>query len=292
MIYNYTIIIPHKNTPELLQRCLDSIPRRDDTHIIVVDDNSSTELVDFDNFPGKEDENIELVFLKEGKGAGHARNIGLNYVKDSKWIIFADSDDFFSENLNKKLDFYTDFDADLIFFLMDSVDSVTLMKSERKEVRNRKFYQAIKNNNYDLLRYKMYGPTTKFVSYELVRKNNILFDETPAANDAMFSVKIGYYAKKIIADNDILYVATDREGSLVNTPSFQNLISRFEVTMNINSFLQQINKSKYRANIYNHLYELYKYKFIYGLKYNLKYIQKTPIKYITMDTLKAIKYIL
>ncbi|MCI6862195.1 MAG: glycosyltransferase family 2 protein, partial [Prevotella sp.] len=27
---NYSIIIPHKNIPQLLQRCLDSIPIRDD----------------------------------------------------------------------------------------------------------------------------------------------------------------------------------------------------------------------------------------------------------------------
>ena len=39
-IINYSIIIPHKNTPNLLQQCLDSIPYRDDIQIIVVDDNS------------------------------------------------------------------------------------------------------------------------------------------------------------------------------------------------------------------------------------------------------------
>jgi hypothetical protein len=30
----YTVIIPHKNIPDLLQRCLDSIPRREDIQII------------------------------------------------------------------------------------------------------------------------------------------------------------------------------------------------------------------------------------------------------------------
>ena len=37
---NYSIIIPHKNIPDLLQRCLDSIPRREDVQIID-DDNSN-----------------------------------------------------------------------------------------------------------------------------------------------------------------------------------------------------------------------------------------------------------
>ena len=32
----YSIIIPHKNIPDLLRRCLDSIPQRPDIQIIVV----------------------------------------------------------------------------------------------------------------------------------------------------------------------------------------------------------------------------------------------------------------
>ena len=51
---NYSIIIPHKNSTKQLQRCLDSIPFRDDLEVIIVDDNSDPEVVDFDNFPGKE----------------------------------------------------------------------------------------------------------------------------------------------------------------------------------------------------------------------------------------------
>ena len=53
MDYTYTIIIPHKNAPLLLQRCLDSIPFRDDIQIIVVDDDSSSDVVDFYGLSGK-----------------------------------------------------------------------------------------------------------------------------------------------------------------------------------------------------------------------------------------------
>ena len=35
---NFSIIIPTKNIPDLLQRCLESIPQRSDIEIIVVDD--------------------------------------------------------------------------------------------------------------------------------------------------------------------------------------------------------------------------------------------------------------
>lgn len=48
---NFSIIIPHKDIPDLLQRCLDSIPIRDDVQVIVVDDDSDGNKVDFAHFP-------------------------------------------------------------------------------------------------------------------------------------------------------------------------------------------------------------------------------------------------
>lgn len=64
-MYTYTIIIPHRNIPKLLQRCLDSIPHRDDLHIIVVDDNSDPDKVDFEHFPGYDRNDVELNLLKK-----------------------------------------------------------------------------------------------------------------------------------------------------------------------------------------------------------------------------------
>lgn len=41
----YSIIIPHKNIPECLERCLKTIPWRQDVQVIVVDDGSEEEAV-------------------------------------------------------------------------------------------------------------------------------------------------------------------------------------------------------------------------------------------------------
>lgn len=43
----YSIIIPHYNVPELLQRCLNSIPNLPSFQIIIVDDCSDGKIVDF-----------------------------------------------------------------------------------------------------------------------------------------------------------------------------------------------------------------------------------------------------
>lgn len=105
--YHYSIIIPHKNTPRLLERCLCSIPTWDEIQIIIIDDNSNSESVDFSHFPGNGRKNTEILFTKEGKGAGYARNIGLSHAR-GKWIIFADADDFFTADCFTILNEYMD----------------------------------------------------------------------------------------------------------------------------------------------------------------------------------------
>lgn len=93
----YTIIIPHHNIPELLKRCIDSIPNNPEIQIIVVDDNSK----DGDNYLKKYSflnrDNLLFISTKEGRGAGYARNIGLSKAR-GKWLLFADADDFFTNN--------------------------------------------------------------------------------------------------------------------------------------------------------------------------------------------------
>ena len=93
--YKYSIIIPHKNIPDLLTRCVASIPQRNDVQIIVVDDNSDPSIVDFDNFPIKNGENTIVVLNKTNRGTGGARNIGMEKASGEK-IIIVDADDYFN----------------------------------------------------------------------------------------------------------------------------------------------------------------------------------------------------
>ena len=118
----FSVIIPHHNIPQLLQRCLDSIPDTPEVQVIVVDDNSSDVKVDFEHFPGLERKNTTCIFDKEGGGAGHARNIGLSQA-DGKWLVFADADDFFAADAFDILDRHKDAPQDVILFKADSVDS-------------------------------------------------------------------------------------------------------------------------------------------------------------------------
>lgn len=233
MDFVYTIIIPHKDIPELLQRCLDSIPQREDLQVIVVDDNSDPVKVDFAHFPGLDRADVECYFTKEGKGAGYARNVGLRHAR-GKWLLFADADDFFHPNLLEIFDRWKNSTRDIIYFETDSVDCDTLKPIPprlslhpstmvREELENSCLWVV---------------PWGKMIRAELVRKHDILFEETRWSNDMMFSTLSGYYAgKNVDICSDLLYCATSRRNSLwTEVWSEEHIMCRLDVQMRQEEF--------------------------------------------------------
>lgn len=209
MKHYYNIIIPHKNTPKLLKRCLDSIPQRDDLHIIVVDDNSDPDKVDFEHFPGLDRDDVEVFFTKEGKGAGYARNVGLDHA-DCEKILFSDSDDYFNYCLNEILDDYKNDDTDIVFFDRLNVDSQYYTYSSKRDWYGNRFKEYEDNLQLGELkfRYEFDGPVCKLIRKELIDKYNIRFEEVIIADDVYFSYMTGHYAKSIKADKRAIYTVT------------------------------------------------------------------------------------
>ena len=282
MKYNYSIIIPHKNSPDLLARCLNSIPKRDDVQVIIVDDNSSPEKIDFQNFPGLNTKNTICVFDKSGKGAGHARNVGLECA-EGKWLIFSDCDDFFSANFSSILDENVNSEYDLTYYDIESVYSDTMEPCNRSDNYKEKFYKAIEEGDMDLLRYKMTTPWGKIILRSLVNNNCFRFDETPVSNDSWFSFLVGHKAENVNAIKKTLYVVTENRGSLMHQNSPKNLWCRLEIAAKINDYLIQYKKPKYHINLL-----AYEYYFIHTgvcnvLKSFAYSIRHTPVNYIMSD---------
>ena len=250
---NYTIIIPHKNIPDLLRRCLASIPRREDIQIIVVDDNSDPEKVDFDHFPGVGEPCVEVYFTKEGKGAGYARNVGLKYAK-GKWIIFADADDFFNPHLLANIDKYKCSSFDIIYWSINSVFSDTLKPTDRGMQINAYIKAASEGDlkSADFIKYTFLYPSAKMIKRKLIEDNRIRFDEVPASNDTMFSVKAAALAKYIYFETSKIYCLTRREGSIVGTLTYKNLHSRLVVSFDLYNFLSSVGKEEYAQSSVSH----------------------------------------
>lgn len=214
---NYTIIIPHYNCPELLMRCLRSIPMRGDVQVIVVDDCSPG----FNDYRGQYEElsrpYVEVYSTPQGGSAGRARNVGLKHAK-GKWLTFADADDFFDEKFEEMMDRYVDNDADIIYFNRRSVHSDDITKpATRQNHYDTYFKKYEKDGNEDLFRFAYDSPVSKFIKASLVLNNNIQYDEIRYGNDCYFSTATGCVAKKILPVNYPLYVVTVRDGSLTSS---------------------------------------------------------------------------
>lgn len=287
MKYTFTIIIPHKNIANLLQKCLDSIPKRNDLHIIVVDDNSNPDKINPDKFPGINNPQCEVIFTKEGKGAGYARNVALQHT-DSKWVLFADADDYFSNELNIFLDQYKDIDADLVFYENITIDSKT-GNSLEKDLMVKEYAQLSSAlNNYEPLRYMTHAPWTKMVSVKLIKEHNIQFQEICAANDVWFATQVGHFAKKIAISNLKIYTRTIRQGSLFYSFKADNLLARIKAGYKVNSFLKKVGKLDYYAETWGYFLDLRKISWWLFLKNTIPYLYHTPNKII----LKHLKYLL
>lgn len=261
-LLKFSIIIPHKNSFDLLLRLLSTLPDNGSLEVIVVDDHSVAEQVNrlkSYSFPP----NVRIYYDLSGKGAGRARNIGLEQAK-GKWLLFADADDYYTEDMFSMLNKYFDSPSDIVYFGTSSIYNDT----GEIAYRHRPFMSLIDNylrcvSTEDKLKYSFTPPWGKMIRKELVDTYHIRFDEVIASNDVFFSIHTAYRARQISATKDVLYVITVTSGSLVNTFSQSHFDARLKVALKANDFLRSIHKSKYQLSVLYFLGKSYNFGFKY-----------------------------
>lgn len=200
----YSFIIPHKNTPFLLNRCIDSIPERDDIEIIVIDDNSEK-----DKKPFISRRDVKFIYLNENnsRGAGRARNIGMERASGT-WLLFPDSDDYYCEGFLEILDHQLNEKTEILVFSAFIINS----KEDTNLAYNRfdKFIQCYLNSCKQLKdkrRVSMFSnvPWNKVFSKRFIENNNIRFEEISRGNDAWFVVYSGSIASNVDVISQKLY---------------------------------------------------------------------------------------
>ena len=189
MEFAYSFIIPHKNAPDLVARCVKSIPERADIEVIVVDDNSFAE-----KKPTVIHSRLVMVEVpaQESKGAGHARNVGLNLAK-GRWLLFADCDDYYEEGFINELDAFKESSNDIVCF--SSYYNYNPQRPGDTSPKNRweiglQKYKGSPKSRIDLMRLLLSTnePWNKMFKADFVRRNKIYFEEIPICNDAYFSI--------------------------------------------------------------------------------------------------------
>tara|TARA_E500000178_G_scaffold354529_1_gene423823 strand:+ start:873 stop:1817 length:945 start_codon:yes stop_codon:yes gene_type:complete len=226
-----SIIIPHYNGSDLLEKLLSSIPQKREIQIIVIDDKSEMFHLEF-IYKLKKKYNFEFYQNKRIKGPGTCRNIGLEKAKGN-WILFADSDDYFVDKFYEKACKYFDSKSDVIFFSPISKYLGTNKIADRHLSFKKKIEAYLKNNNKKnefFLRYTYIVPWSRMIKKELINIHKIKFDEVKISEDAMFATKVGHYMKKFEVTHDEIYCIVKSSRSFSKIPIKEDI---FDILVNM-----------------------------------------------------------
>ena len=215
----YSIIIPHYNSAKLLLRLLRSIPDRKDVQVLVIDDLSdpgcfNSIVIDASNVS---------VYRMEKKGfAGGARNFGLSMALGD-YVIFADSDDIFSESAFDVFDDAVESKCDLILFKTSSFVEGTDRVGSRDDYRNKRLLSRPRVAALGAV-----GPVAKLVSRQLIIEHGLYFSEVIAANDVAFSVKLACVAARINVIQKVVYLISQGSHTLSADVTLEKALSRLQ----------------------------------------------------------------
>lgn len=247
----FSIIIPHYNIPDMLSKLLDTIPNDEDIEVIVVDDKSTKELDAYSEckvrYSGR---NVRFYDNDtDKKGAGVCRNIGMSHASGS-WLLFADSDDRFTDDFADIIRRDADGDEDIIFYHPSSINIDTGKESDRHidfcGILDRYVEDTCRKNELSL-RYELVAPWSKLIRREMITKCGILFEDSKVANDVFFCAQIGRFAQRIAVKGDTIYVVTAREGSITTATDTKSFDVRLGVFIRTTKYIRSnISKEDYR----------------------------------------------
>ncbi len=212
----YSLIIPVYNAQSTLRRCLDSIVNQpfSDYELLLIND-GSTDGGDAVCREYADKYSCIRYFAKENGGVSSARNLGLDEAK-GEYILFADSDDYVSENyfsvISSSLD---DCSADLLLFGYRNFGTNTLERDTGVFFENTEIGVA-ERVSYAMHRYLFSSLCNKVFKRQIIEQHNIRFaNDLAIGEDQTFIFAYAMHIRSIASVSDKLYnVDVSGENSL------------------------------------------------------------------------------
>ena len=266
-----SIIIPVYNVEEYLHVCINSVLKQtyDDFEIICIDDASTDSSLKILEYFAQKDSRIKIIKNETNKGLGPSRNIGIEVAK-GKYILFLDSDDWYSFNtLEILVNEAKENDLEVLMF-----KNIVYYEKNRNfgmepfyDMNFMSTYEHKIFNHWDLNK-KIFaiplGACNKLYLKSFLDDNNIRFpNENYIHEDNPFSCKVLICAERMSYINKYFYNRRRRSGSIMTFRDERLFDNIAIVYLVLDVFLEN-----------REIYEYYKkevLKYIFLLVLNRKY---------------------
>ena len=255
-----SVIVPVYNVEKWLNMCIDSILAQSykNLEIILVNDGSTDKSKDICDQYSKEDNRVK-VFDILNSGQSVARNIGLKEAKGD-YILFIDSDDYISDKaiIEKFINILDSNNYDFIYTSYcrfedgneEKITEILPINLTNNEIKNKEGKDIL----VDLLNKNSFhhAPYLKVCRKEFILNNKLFFREGYYHEDAEWTFKVFYYAKKIFIYDKPWYMRRMRENSTITSRNesaiCKKLCDRLIIADDLIKFFKKENASKVIIN--------------------------------------------
>lgn len=222
-----SIVVPVYNCEKYLEECMNSLCSQTykNIEIICVDDGSTDSSTVILKSIAEKDSRVKILSQKNA-GAGAARNYGLS-VAQGKYIYFFDADDIAFNNLLELV--YKraqETDADIVAFngytfTNDDISTKKIKPGYNKNVLgDSSCVFSYKDYPENIISIVNVVPWNKLIRTQLIKENNIRFEEISSTNDITFSAVCVACAKRIaLVDKHLMYYRLGHSGTISSTKS-------------------------------------------------------------------------
>lgn len=264
-----SIIVPVYNVEKWLSQCIESIINQSykNLEIILINDGSTDSSEEICNYYQQKDQRIRIL-NQQNEGPSKGRNNGIKH-SIGEYIMFMDSDDFLSDQtiVSKFVEILETSQSDFIYTTYcrfndgdsSQITEILPLNIEDDFVKSHNgieiLSQLIRCNSYH------HAPYLKVCRRDFLINNQLYFTEGLYHEDAEWTAKVFYYAKKVSVYKQPYYMRRMRENSIMTSEDvkfiFRKLKDRMKIAQDLVEFFYKIEEQEAKEIIMNDFIRMY-----------------------------------